>query len=85
MTIPVNAPTTATDPVDAIYEILSRFKQFDDLVIEAGETETIPATEAVYECKTCGQEVVKSELETHAIEQHKAPANMPLETLGTRK
>ena len=44
----VNVPSTATDPVDAIHEILSRFKQFDDLVIEAGETETIPENEVWY-------------------------------------
>ena len=65
MTIPVNAPTTASDPVDAIYEILSRFKQFEDLVVESGETETIPANEAWYvsgEITIEGELIVEGEL-----------------------
>ena len=64
--------------------IHSELIQIRMLLQDGSKTDSEP-TEAVYECKTCGQEIVKSELEAHAIEQHKAPANMPVETLGTRK
>ena len=63
--------------------IHSELIQIRMLLQDGTQTDSEP-TEAVYECKTCGQEVVKSELETHAIEQHKAPAGMATDQLGER-
>ena len=62
MTVQANAPTTASDPVDALFEILDRFKQFDKLIVESGETETIPANEVWY---VSGEITIEGDLNTN--------------------
>ena len=52
--------TSSTNPVDAIIDILNRIEQFDELVVESGETVTIPANEIWY---VEGDVVVNGDLE----------------------
>jgi hypothetical protein len=48
MSIPKAVSTTAEQPRKAIVEIFENLRQFDDLVVESGETETIPSDEVWY-------------------------------------
>ena len=41
-------------------------------------------TEQLYECHFCGKTYAASDLESHAVETHKAPQHLPLEELGKR-
>ena len=63
--------------------IHSELIQIRMLLQDGSKTDSEP-TEQLYECHFCGEQYPRSEIESHAVESHKAPQNLPLEELGKR-
>lgn len=61
--------------------IHSELIQIRMLLQDEPKTDPEP-TEQLYECHFCGETYPASEIESHAVESHKAPQNLPLEEHG---
>ena len=91
----MNSDTLSQDEIDEYEEQLAQMDskallagihseliQIRMLLQDGSKTDSEP-TEKLYECQFCGETHPADELESHAVDSHKAPANLPLEELGT--
>ena len=62
--------------------IHSELIQIRMLLQDGSKTDSEP-TEQLYECSFCGETYPASDLESHAVETHKAPTGLPIGDLGT--
>jgi len=82
---------------DELEELEAQYEQLDPKVLQIqmlmelkairmhladGESETTEKPTEVYQCSACMETVPSDELQSHAVEHHNAPADMPVEDLG---